>query len=188
MHAGEVGIDEVLVERLGVAQFPALTGLPVRAVRSTGTVNAIYRLEDDLCARLPRVPAWAQDLVRELEWLPKLAPQLSVRVPEPVARGRPTRHYPFPWAIYRWIGGQPYADGLIRDEGEAAEDLAWSVFGPAGRATFRGTLDVGDDTWERARGYALHQAALIIPYYAQTNARFVALARRTVEQILGDAA
>ena len=46
----------------------------------------------------------------------------------------------------------------------------------------------GDGTWERARGYALHQAALIIPYYAETNPGFAASARRTVEQVLADIA
>jgi hypothetical protein len=50
----------------------------------------------------------------------------------------------------------------------------------------RNALDAGDGTWARARGYALHQAALIIPYYAATNPGFVAHARRTVEQVLED--
>jgi hypothetical protein len=60
------------------------------------------------------------------------------------------------------------------------------MFGRAGRDTFRDTLDVDDGTWERARGFALHQAVLIIPYYAETNPNFVALAKRTVEEILAD--
>ena len=72
--------------------------------------------------------------------------------------------------------------------GDPAADVitAWSVFGPAGRGVFRGALEVNDDTWNRARGYALHQAALIIPYYAQTNPEFAALAKRTVEEVLAD--
>jgi hypothetical protein len=37
---------------------------------------------------------------------------------------------------------------------------------------------------ERARGIALHQAVMIVPYYAETNPAFVALARRTIVQIL----
>ena len=44
MHDGEADIDAELVRRLVAAQFPALAGLPVTAFRSTGTVNAIYRL------------------------------------------------------------------------------------------------------------------------------------------------
>ena len=63
---------------------------------------------------------------------------------------------------------------------------AWSVFGASGRAAFRAALDVDEDTWIRARGYALHQAAMIIPYYRETNPAFVALAKRTVEQVLAD--
>src|SRR5207237_2343438 len=100
MHAGEVDINEELVARLMATQFPQLADLPIRAVQSTGTVNAIYRLGDHLCARLPRVPSWAQDLEKELNWLPKLAPSLSLRVPEPVAQGHPARDYPCPWAIH----------------------------------------------------------------------------------------
>jgi hypothetical protein len=63
---------------------------------------------------------------------------------------------------------------------------AWSVFGPAGREAFRDDLGVDDGTWNRARGFALHQAAMIIPYYPETNPAFVALAKRTVEQVLVD--
>jgi aminoglycoside phosphotransferase (APT) family kinase protein len=287
MHVDEVEIDAELVGRLVAAQFPRLTNLPIRAVVSTGTVNAIYRLGDHLCARLPRMQSWAKDLDREWRWLPRLAPSLSLQVPVPIAKGQSQYGYPFSWAIYRWIDGQPYADALIDDEQQAAKDLAqfvrelrridpvvgaphggrkplaaldavtrasielaggvidgraatvaweraleapawqgtpvwihtdllrpnllvhegrlsavidfggagvgdpaadviaaWSVFGPHGRATFRSALDVDDGTWDRARGFALHQAALIIPYYRETNPEFVSMAKRTVEEIL----
>jgi aminoglycoside phosphotransferase (APT) family kinase protein len=289
MHDGELHIDTELVGRLVAAQFPQLTGLPISAVQSTGTVNAIYRLGDDLCARLPRMQGWAQDLEKERHWLPKLAPRLSLQVPEPVAKGRPEGWYPFTWAIYHWIDGQPYADELVDDERRAAKDLAqfvaelrridpatgaprggrrplreldavtraaiesardvidgdaaiaawdraleapawggtpvwihsdllrpnllvaggrlravidfgsagvgdpaadviaaWSVFSNTGRTAFRGALDVDHGTWNRARGLALHQAAMIIPYYPKTNPEFVALAKRTVEEIVAD--
>jgi aminoglycoside phosphotransferase (APT) family kinase protein len=288
MHDGEVDIDAELVGRLLAAQFPQLTGLPIREVRSAGTVNAIYRLGDHLCARLPRVRSWAPDLDKEWHWLPKLAPRLSLRIPEPVGKGHPGSSYPFSWAIYRWIDGQPYADELVEDEHQAAADLAqfvlqlrrvapdgaprggrkplreldavtraaiasargaidsdaataaweralqapawsgtpvwihtdllrpnllvhdgrlravldfggagvgdpaadviaaWSVFNQIGRAVFRRALQVDDGTWDRARGFALHQAALIIPYYAETNPGFVAPATRTVNEILTD--
>src|SRR5262249_61814399 len=89
-----------------------------------GTVYASSRLGDALCARLPRLKQYAGDLVDELRWLPWLAPHLSLQVPEPVAVGRPVSGYPFPWAIYRWIEGQPYADGLAGDVRQAATDLA----------------------------------------------------------------
>ena len=53
-----------------------------------------------------------------------LAPQLTLRIPEPVELGRPTSSYPFSWAIYRWIDGRPYSDASVDDEARAARDLA----------------------------------------------------------------
>jgi hypothetical protein len=72
--------------------------------------------------------------------------------------------------------------------GDPASDViaAWSVFGPAGRVAFRAALDVDDGTWLRARGIALHQAVVIIPYYPESNPGFVALAQRTLAEILAD--
>jgi aminoglycoside phosphotransferase (APT) family kinase protein len=72
--------------------------------------------------------------------------------------------------------------------GDPATDLtaAWALFGPRGRAVYRAELAVDDGTWARGRGIALHQAAMIIPYYARTNPAFVALARRTIDQIVGN--
>jgi aminoglycoside phosphotransferase (APT) family kinase protein len=63
---------------------------------------------------------------------------------------------------------------------------AWSVFSHTGRGSFGGALDVDDDTWDRAHGFALHQAAMIISHYPETNPRFVAMAKRTVKEIVAD--
>jgi aminoglycoside phosphotransferase (APT) family kinase protein len=74
--------------------------------------------------------------------------------------------------------------------GDPAADViaAWSVFGTVGREQYRSVLNADDETWRRARGFALHQAAIAIPYYAKTNPRFVALALRTIDQVLLDVA
>lgn len=122
MHDDEVDIDAGLVRRLVTAQFPELARLPVRAFRSTGTVNAIYRLGERLYARLPRVERWS--LETELRWLPVIAARVTMSVPEPVAIGEPTAEYPFTWAIFRWLAGRTYADSLIDNEVQAAADLA----------------------------------------------------------------
>ena len=70
MHDGEADIDATLVGELVAAQFPRLSGLPVTPFRSTGTVNAIYRLGSRLYVRLPRVARWAAALEAESRWLP----------------------------------------------------------------------------------------------------------------------
>ena len=77
MHQDEVDTDVSGVGRLLASQFPQWADLPIEPVPSTGTVNAIYRLGDDLCVRLPRVDPWAADLERELQWLPKQCPLLE---------------------------------------------------------------------------------------------------------------
>jgi len=143
---GEVPIDRALVERLVATHYPKLRREPVREVRSTGTVNAIYRLGDTHYARLPRLGEWAAALRREVEWLPRLAPHLTLHVPEPVSSA--------------------------------------GCSAPPAVPRCRAALDLDDATWARGRAYALHQAALIIPYYRTSNPAFTALAERTVEQII----
>ena len=87
MHADEVRHRRGARAPVARRAVPAWADLPISAVRSTATVNDIYRLGDHLYMRLPRVQGWAQDLDKECRWLPKLAPRLSLRVPEPVRRG-----------------------------------------------------------------------------------------------------
>jgi aminoglycoside phosphotransferase (APT) family kinase protein len=288
LHDGEVDIDVKLVRRLLVTQFPELCDYPLEEVHSTGTVNAMYRLGGDLCVRLPRVERWAADLMKELEWLPRLAPHVSLAVPEPLHEGQAGSGYPYTWAIYSWIAGNTYEPGGAIDDRDAAADVAqfvlelravdpsggppsgrlplrqleaitrrainsltgvadiaavtdawerslrapvwdgrpvwrhcdllppnvlvekgrlravidfggvgvgdpaldvipaWTMFSQPGRLAFRAILDVDDGTWARARGFALHQALLIIPYYAETNPEFVDMATRTVAEVIAD--
>ena len=124
MHVGEVDIDVDLVRALVTGQFPELADQPIVEVRSTGTVNAIYRIGDQLYARLPRVAHWVAGSG------PGVAVAASARSPAVPADSRTGRAgsargaYPFPWAIYRWLEGEPYTDGLVDDETQAARDLA----------------------------------------------------------------
>ena len=55
MHANELSISSSLVLELLAAQFPQWAKLPLKAVPSAGTDNAIYRLGSDLAVRLPRI-------------------------------------------------------------------------------------------------------------------------------------
>jgi aminoglycoside phosphotransferase (APT) family kinase protein len=127
LHDDEVTIKTGLVRRLMAEQFPHLSDLPLTEFHSTGTVNAIYLLGDELCVRLPRVQRWANCLEQEFKWLPLLAPGLTLQVPEPVVKALPTSYYPFSWAIFRWIDGQTYALDRIDDERQVAADLAQFV-------------------------------------------------------------
>ncbi|MER6994410.1 aminoglycoside phosphotransferase family protein [Streptomyces sp. NPDC000410] len=128
MHADEVDTDVSLVRRLLAGQFPQWAGLPIEAVDSAGTVNAVYRLGADMAVRLPRIEGGARDVDRERRWLPRLAPLLPVRIPVPIATGTPAEGYPFPWSVHPWLDGENPAVGRVAapgaDLGLLAEDLA----------------------------------------------------------------
>ena len=124
LHPDELPIDVALARRLLQEQLPELAGLPLRPVELAGTVNAVFRLGDRLSLRLPRNPAWAVDLDREMIWLPWLAAKLPLRIPAVVAVGEPTPDYPCRWAVHEWLDGSPYHRRPAGDEEQAARDLA----------------------------------------------------------------
>jgi aminoglycoside phosphotransferase (APT) family kinase protein len=124
LHADEVDIDAELVARLIAEQFPAWRGLPLTAVASGGTDNAIYRLGGDMAVRLPRYPAAAFQIEKERQWLPRLAPHLPLAIPEPLATGVPTLGYPFHWSVCRWICGENALCAPVDSLDEAARSLA----------------------------------------------------------------
>lgn len=124
MHRDEVDVDGALVTRLLATQMPGLTGLPIVRVEPWGTDNGIWRLGDDLVVRLPRI-GWAEAQVAfEATWLPRLAPHLPIRVPEPVAVGEPGEGYPFRWAVHRWLPGHGAGPDTIGDTVTFALELA----------------------------------------------------------------
>jgi aminoglycoside phosphotransferase (APT) family kinase protein len=53
MHEDQLEISEDTARRLVAEQIPQWRDLPVRAVATAGTVNAICRIGDDLAARFP---------------------------------------------------------------------------------------------------------------------------------------
>jgi aminoglycoside phosphotransferase (APT) family kinase protein len=280
MHADELPIDDELVRSLVDAQFPEWAGLALERVEPSGTDNAIFRLGDELALRLPRREGSTMAEDAEHDWLPRLAPALSVEVPTPVARGRPGPGYPWHWSVVRWLEGvtplgatldpadlaqllqelqaidptggpqpavrrgEPLA---VRDQGvqlalehldvPGADELwqralaapewpgprvwlhadldarnvlvrggrltgvidwgcvgigdpavdvmvAWKLLDAAGRERFRELLSVDDDTWLRAKGWALSQALVALDYYTlETYPVIVHEARRWLGEV-----
>ncbi|GAA4460133.1 phosphotransferase [Phytohabitans houttuyneae] len=128
MHADQLTISLETVRELVGDQFPRWRDLPVRALPSSGTVNAIFRIGERLAARFPLEPgdvgakrAW---LAAEAEAAAELAGRTRFPTPEPVALGEPGRGYPLPWSVQTWLPGVVATDD---DPGESvgfAEDLA----------------------------------------------------------------
>jgi aminoglycoside phosphotransferase (APT) family kinase protein len=129
MHVDEVSTDVDLVRGLLAAQFREWASLPLERVPSHGTDNALYRLGDDMVVRLPRIGWAVSGLQRELEWLPRLAPRLPVEIPVPLATGTPENGYPWPWAVYRWLGGENPSVARTGDRDSLARDVVALIRG-----------------------------------------------------------
>jgi aminoglycoside phosphotransferase (APT) family kinase protein len=142
MHHDELEIDEPLVRRLLHEQFPEWVDRPLRRIEPSGTVNAIFRLGDQLSVRLPRLNGPTEPGGKQFEWLPQLAASVPVEIPVPVAQGVPSAEYPWFWEVHRWIEGETAPLEAI-DAIRAARDLAAFVaalqrVSPAGGPPGRG--------------------------------------------------
>lgn len=70
--------------------------------------------------------------------------------------------------------------------GDPACDLviAWALFNKDSRAIFKGQLqNIDENNWLRGKGWALSIAAIMLPYYKNTNPDFAELARCILTQI-----
>ncbi|WP_327393201.1 aminoglycoside phosphotransferase family protein [Streptomyces sp. NBC_01186] len=123
-HSGTHPIDDGLVRRLIAGQFSQWAGPVVERWPSGGTVNAVYRLGDDKVVRLPLGREGAEDVAREQEWLPRLAPRLPTPIPEVLGAGEPAQGYSWPWSVYRWLAGEHPEAGALSEPELLAEDLA----------------------------------------------------------------
>jgi len=117
-------ITPELVSRLVATQFPQWAHLPVAPVDLDGHDNTTFRLGDEFSVRLPSGESYVPQVDKEQHWLPVLAPQLPLPIPEPVARGIPALGFSRPWSVYRWRPGEPAIADRVHDETRFAGDLA----------------------------------------------------------------
>ena len=114
MPAAEIDVTEHLVRGLLVEQHPDLADLPLTLV-ANGWDNAIFRLGDELCVRVPRRAMAAALVVNEQRWLGALAPRLPIPVPAPSRVGKPMGEYPWSWSICPWFDGEVAAEAALAD-------------------------------------------------------------------------
>jgi aminoglycoside phosphotransferase (APT) family kinase protein len=56
--------------------------------------------------RMPSAAHYALKVPKEQELLPQLAKRLSFSIPTPIKIGKPSKDYPYPFSIYKWVPGK----------------------------------------------------------------------------------
>jgi aminoglycoside phosphotransferase (APT) family kinase protein len=128
MHDDQVDVTPETVATLIKGQFPQWSGKAIRSLESTGTVNAIFRIGNELSARFPlRLTDAAEaleDLKQEAQASAELAKVSRFPVPEPVVLGEPGAGYPMPWSVQTWLPGTVASDADPSGADGFARDLA----------------------------------------------------------------
>ena len=122
MRKADITAD--LVSRLIAEQFPQWADLPIQPVEAGGVDNTTFRLGQTMSVRLPSAEVYVEQVDKEQRWLPVLARQLPLPIPEPLAKGVPGNGFPRPWSVYRWIDGDPATAEGLTDMPKFAADLA----------------------------------------------------------------
>lgn len=153
-------IDALLVHQLISSQFPDLANLPLRQILPGGWDNRTFRLGDQMSVRLPSHASYSFQVCQEHDWLPKLAPHLSLPIPTPLRMGKPEFNYPFSWSIYSWIEGESLDQSSLLSQTQFALDLA-EFLGSLHRVSSRGGPVPGSHNFYRG--------ALLSVYNSETR-------------------
>ena len=127
----EVAIDVALVKALLQAQHPDLVSLSIESCAS-GWDNAMFRLGEELCVRLPRRAASAALLTNEQRWLPVLAERLPLPISSPLRIGRAQANYPWNWSVLPWLRGVTADQSILpADQGPMLARFLKALHAPA---------------------------------------------------------
>ena len=128
MHDDQIEISHEIAMELVRSQFPGWSRHPIRRVKSSGTVNAIFRIGEELAARFPLRRAdpekTRQLLVDEARASEAFAQHATVSSPLPVAIGNPGHDYPLPWSVQTWLSGTVASETDSSNSVPFARDLS----------------------------------------------------------------
>lgn len=105
-----------LARTLIAEQFPEYAHLSIISVEKQGHDNRTYRLGSELLIRMPIAESYALKVPKENDLLPKLAPYLNFSIPVPIKMGSPCHKYPYPFSIYKWLGGTSINLLILNDD------------------------------------------------------------------------
>ena len=157
LENGKFPADVALVRRLIAAQFPQWAELPVTPAAHDGWDNWTFRLGDHMKVRLPSAEMYVAQADIEAAFLPRLAGQLPVTIPTPIALGEPGEGYPWRWTVYDWIEGAPATRERVTDRDAFAADIAGFLAALQRIDTSGGPL-AGQQNFHRGAPVAVYEA------------------------------
>src|SRR5690242_15024602 len=101
----DVVVDEELARALIGDRVPTLRDAPLRLL-GEGWDSTVWRAGDQWVFRFPRREMVVPGFLREVEVLPRLAPELPLPVPVAEVRGEPDERFRWPWAGFRILPGR----------------------------------------------------------------------------------
>ena len=119
-----MNISLKLVRKLISEQFPHWKELSIKPVLNSGHDNRTFHLGNEMTVRLPSSKEYVPQIEKEAKWLPFLSQNLSLPISSPVAQGKPTDYYPFPWSINHYLEGENASWENVIYPKQFAKDLA----------------------------------------------------------------
>ncbi|MER9625023.1 aminoglycoside phosphotransferase family protein [Mesorhizobium sp. M0222] len=131
MHDDQVDIDLDIARQMIRDQYPQYRHEEITSVRSSGTVNSIFRIGSKSAARFPlraMNPADCANMLRsEAAAMVEIGEHCPFPTPQPIGLGEPGTHYPMPWALQTWIEGEVATPHGLSESTTFALDLAHLV-------------------------------------------------------------
>ena len=122
LHHNEFDITDSLAQTLIKKQCPQYAHHPIHRLSHQGSDNILFKLGDDMVVRLPRTKTSTENLSKEAQFLPLIGKGVSLGVPAPLFRGKPSEDYPGHWLIMGWLPGQMLQENVL-DTTKAAQAL-----------------------------------------------------------------
>lgn len=121
----EIAVDEPLARRL-VERF----GFADRSLRllSRGWDRTVWLVDERWAFGFPRRAVVIPGLERELQWLPRLAPQLPCAIPVPELVGEPSDDFPWPFFGSAYIPGEEAMTAELDDAQRTAIGVELATF------------------------------------------------------------
>ena len=123
----EVRVDAERARGLIAGQFPELADAEVREL-GAGWDNTVFLVDGRWAFRFPRREVAVPLLEREIQILPRLAPNLPLPVPEPRWIGAPTDGFGWPWVGATFLPGVELAQSGLPDDRRDAVAVTVGTF------------------------------------------------------------